>query len=714
MSILNFTGFETGNAQEAVATGGTPAFGTSVVKNGTYSLELTPGDDIAYYVNVANPTTTPEYVSFGFYWRTNDATPTTDGSVARFKNASSVAGTLRLMTNGKLRVGDSTSTYSSDSTTTFQDNTWYRLELRIYEHATNGHIYLYADGSLECSLTSADTGNEIDRIELRNSTTGLSTFYYDDLYLCGTTTVDPGTGDLFYTNDSLDWDVPGYYQPVTGGVSQGTTPATGSLANTGENPLNESNAAEWDGSTDDADWAADGTRAGPTSDIDGTVVAAKWWYRADRDGGGGTNHYLQYGHYDTSTWNHTEVLTTIDTSPTDYYKFSTSATYMPTTTSDSHAWGIRVDGAQDLWIYEVGGWILQTTSSGTAYQRSVSDSVGITDTISRVIGRYKTISDSVGITDTVSNARSLYKTIADAVGVTDTVVRSAGIYKTLSDTVGITDTLSTALIIYASILDTVGITDTLTTSILRAVTLQNTVGVTDTLSTVRNIVKTIADDIGITDTLTTARDIVISFADNVGITDTVARIIKLIVSLADSVGITDTIANTRALSRTKSESVGITDTLSTARDIVKSISDSVGITDALTTARDIFISIAESVGITDVIDAVKGAAAKYATITDTVGITDTVSTVRELKVAFADALGVTDEIFTARDIKTLFAEAVGITDTVTGYRKIFVALADTVGITDTVATVVQFVAQKILKTIISTLGIIAVTTSEEE
>jgi len=95
--------------------------------------------------------------------------------------------------------------------------------------------------------------------------------------------------------------------------------------------------------------------------------------------------------------------------------------------------------------YTVTGDIDVNKVGGVAYQRSVSDTVGITDTISNVVGKVVSILDTVGVTDTVTNLRELYKTISDSVGITDIVTTARTLIKSISDSVGITDVLEALL-----------------------------------------------------------------------------------------------------------------------------------------------------------------------------------------------------------------------------------------------------------------------------
>jgi len=204
---------------------------------------------------------------------------------------------------------------------------------------------------------------------------------------------------------------------------------------------------------------------------------------------------------------------------------------------------------------------IDVSKGGTAYQRSVTDTVGVTDTVTNVREIFETIADTVGITDAVTTVRELYKTITDDVGITDTLATVTGKVATIADTVGVTDTIANVRELYKTLTDSVGITDTLTTVREIYKTLSDTVGVTDTLTVIRELYKTIANAVGVTDTVSTARGVFKTISDAVGITDVIETITGKAVAIQDSVGITDTVSTVRELFISLLESVGITDTV---------------------------------------------------------------------------------------------------------------------------------------------------------
>ena len=166
--------------------------------------------------------------------------------------------------------------------------------------------------------------------------------------------------------------------------------------------------------------------------------------------------------------------------------------------------------------------VMKPASGGAAYERTVTDTVGLADTLTTARNLAKSVSDPVGLTDTVATARTLPRSIADALGITDSVNALKKLVRTISDAIGLTDTLSTKRGLSRTVNDPAAATDSLSTARELARTFAETADITDDISTSRSIVKTISDTLGITDVLSRARGFFRTITDALGITDSIA------------------------------------------------------------------------------------------------------------------------------------------------------------------------------------------------
>ena len=66
-------------------------------------------------------------------------------------------------------------------------------------------------------------------------------------------------------------------------------------------------------------------------------------------------------------------------------------------------------------------FLYNNPSGGINYIRTISDGVGISDSLSRSQGFIRTITDTLGITDRLARAGAFFRSIADAIGITDSI-----------------------------------------------------------------------------------------------------------------------------------------------------------------------------------------------------------------------------------------------------------------------------------------------------
>ena len=245
--------------------------------------------------------------------------------------------------------------------------------------------------------------------------------------------------------------------------------------------------------------------------------------------------------------------------------------------------------------------ISDTVVTKTGYIRSAVDSVGISDVLTRIATYIRNLAVNLATTDTINTARSLKRSMSDNVGITDTVTAKKFVLVALSDNLGITDVVTRIITFIRLIPDTFGITDVITRIITFIRSIPDTLAISDTITTIRIIVRSIADAVGITDVLTSEKFILATIADNIGITDAIATIGTFIRGIADGVGITDVISRIGTFIRSQSDNVGVTDMLTPTKGVFRTIADGVGITDVLATVVGKVASIADNIGITDVL-----------------------------------------------------------------------------------------------------------------
>ena len=203
---------------------------------------------------------------------------------------------------------------------------------------------------------------------------------------------------------------------------------------------------------------------------------------------------------------------------------------------------------------------------------------------------FASISDGLGISDTVVTKTSYIRSVADNVGISDVLIRIATYIRSLSSNLVTTDTINTASNLKRSIAENVGVTDTVTTKKFILVVIADNLGITDVITRTVTFIRLIPDTLGVTDVISTIGTFIRNVADGVGITDVISRIGTFIRSESDNVGVSDTVIASKGVSRSITDDVGITDVIAAVLGKLSSIADSLGITDVLTFIKTTVIS----------------------------------------------------------------------------------------------------------------------------
>lgn len=224
-----------------------------------------------------------------------------------------------------------------------------------------------------------------------------------------------------------------------------------------------------------------------------------------------------------------------------------------------------------------------------AFNRYSADNLGFTDALLGVRGINRYISDELGIADAVwyvltAGGTAYERFIGESIGVTDSLYRVASYLRAVGDSAGISDSMGRYVVFARRTADSLGITD----SAMRAQVSRRYQG----------------DTVGITDTVTRAAAIVRRIADQVGITDFSQRYMAISRIVADAVGISDPMVDSEGFVRALAEQLGITDATSYVLQAgaggvahVRLIADSLGITDSFsfTILLNIWLTLATGI-----------------------------------------------------------------------------------------------------------------------
>ncbi len=231
---------------------------------------------------------------YTFKVRFDDVTPTNAVKMVQCGNSGLFAETdlaLRLNTNGDVDIlsGGTADTIDATFTTPFTANTWHEISI-WYQRSATGNAEVVIDGTSKTTSSKDYLGSVTTSagIHFRNAASPDTEIivYLAELVMADGVTAN---SDLQNVYDVYEW------RP--GGTPTGTGSAltAGSWGNTGEDPLSESNTANYDGSTLKGFAEFDSTGGGPATDAStptDTYAAATYWQWAQRGTGGGTTQNL--------------------------------------------------------------------------------------------------------------------------------------------------------------------------------------------------------------------------------------------------------------------------------------------------------------------------------------------------------------------------------------------------------------------------------------
>lgn len=139
------------------------------------------------------------------------------------------------------------------------------------------------------------------------------------------------------------------------------------------------------------------------------------------------------------------------------------------------------------------------TSAATAINRSLADSMGLTDSQNYVTTYNRSLADSEGLTDVLNVGLLLERALADSMGISDIFSLELTLGISLSDNIGLSDALDTTTAYSRSLIDSEGLTDVLNLALEINLALADSLGVSDVVNAGILINRALADSMGITD-----------------------------------------------------------------------------------------------------------------------------------------------------------------------------------------------------------------------
>ncbi len=330
--------------------------------------------------------------------------------------------------------------------------------------------------------------------------------------------------------------------------------------------------------------------------------------------------------------------TTVDLGTDEYREDVWNIEAKPLSREIQYQFRVVTDGVV-LGTYSVDPRVTITSVTGTDYEESETEAVGVTDNASTVHDAARSETETVGVTDSTQRVAATERAITDTVGVTDSTQHGTDAARAITDTVDVTDTAATA-------------------SDIRTV-FTEAVDVTDLPGRIAAAFREIAEAVAVADATSNNEDNRETVTDSVGVTDTTGRVIGTERTVSDGLSLTDSPQVATAKTHTVIDELGLSDSTYLAIVAVRSESDLIGVTDSVGRVVDPARPVVDDVGLTDTVTV---AGANHETAADPVGVTDSTGRATVTKRTVTEAVGVTDATSIGSGTQVEVTDTVGVTD----------------------------------------------------
>jgi hypothetical protein len=181
----------------------------------------------------------------------------------------------------------------------------------------------------------------------------------------------------------------------------------------------------------------------------------------------------------------------------------------------------------------------------TAYYVTISDSLGMLDSITKPVSFRKTVSDSLGMVDAVGKVKGMHQTVSDSLSMTDSIDKVRRLYETISESLGMLDSIPTKASFKQAIADSLGMLDSITKPVSFRKTVSDSLGMTDTIGTKASFKQAISEKLGMTDAVGTKAAFKQVISEKLGVLDSATRSRGFPIAISDILGMRDRLESRR-------------------------------------------------------------------------------------------------------------------------------------------------------------------------
>lgn len=271
-----------------------------------------------------------------------------------------------------------------------------------------------------------------------------------------------------------------------------------------------------------------------------------------------------------------------------------------TTAGTQSAISYEQSSSNGEWLNNI--YALKPAASGTTYETSLTDSMGLTDSLGKVSTYTRNDVNSLGISDNTSISVTYTRSQSNDLGIEDNINTSASYIRSNQNSIGMDDSITSAITFNKSLSDSLGLTDVVDFYKLLERSVNDSLGITDNVSLQTTYNKSVLDSVALSDNVTKQSSIVRDVLDVLGLLDLINSNSTFSKSVVDAVGISDAVAFNFILVVSLNDSIGLSDSVTKTSNFVQDVADDIGIQDYINKISGYSLSLSDSLGISDVIN----------------------------------------------------------------------------------------------------------------
>lgn len=177
------------------------------------------------------------------------------------------------------------------------------------------------------------------------------------------------------------------------------------------------------------------------------------------------------------------------------------------------------------------------------FVQSLSENVGLTDSISTVAQHAISLSESLATTDSLKETAVHYISLSESVSLLDSIIEHVNRVVSLQENTIITDSFMDSVIHHVSLSENVNLSDSMNEQVNRLVLLYESLLATDTMTTQSIHLIQLIENVVLSDSMLSQIGHNISLSESIGLTDSILNSLSHSVFLTESVSVLDILTN---------------------------------------------------------------------------------------------------------------------------------------------------------------------------